>query len=186
MSSLGNLVDGDVWKTTLVNPIKTVTADKGSENQPKSNTTAGTGKESQNQTPKSDSTKQVKTKNQLINQLKVVKLLALKLQLRAKVILVTLQVLKLVQLPTLTMVKLLTAQPLVTPPTVQPKVLLTTVKPLMAQLPQLVLQPTTMVLKTQPTQTTLLLTTTLVQTILQPLLANNQQTTTQTQPAQLL
>ena len=56
----------------------------------------------------------------------------------------------------------------------------------MAQLPQLVLQPTTMVLKTQPTQTTLLLTTTLVQTILQPLLANNQQTTTQTQPAQLL
>lgn len=58
----------------------------------------------------------------------------------------------------------------------------------MAQLLQLVLQPTTMVLKTpQLTQTLLLtLTTTLVQTTLQPLLANNQQTTTQTQPAQLL
>ena len=58
MSSFGNLIDGDIWKNTLVNPIETVTADKGSENQPKSNTTAGTGKESQNQTPKSDSTKQ--------------------------------------------------------------------------------------------------------------------------------
>ena len=48
-------IDGNA---TIVNPIETVTTDKGSEDKPKANTTAGTGKESQNQTPKSDSTKQ--------------------------------------------------------------------------------------------------------------------------------
>ena len=83
----------------------------------------------------------------------------------------------LVQTPTLAQLP----QPLATLPMAKPQLAQLKASQPLAQLPQLVLQPTTMVLKTQLTQTTLLLTTTLVQTILQPLLANNQQTTTQTQ-----